>query len=76
MHKHKNRIKIILHTNFKYDTFEMQKKTTVMNAENITDITIWMRPLQWMFKVSASATSVDASLQKLVMGLKAPPMKT
>jgi len=26
VHKHKNRIKIILHTNFKYDTFEMQKK--------------------------------------------------
>jgi len=32
VHIHKNRIKIILHTDFKYDTFEMQEKTTVVTC--------------------------------------------
>jgi len=50
---------------FSYDTSQMQKKRQSWHAGNITDITDWMRPLQWMFKVSASATSVDASVQTL-----------
>jgi len=66
-----------IHTNFKLQHVWNAEKRQSWHTGNITD---WMiRPLQWMFKVSA--TSVDASLQTLAKAgdrLKnaPPPMKT
>ena len=74
VHKHKNQIKTVLHTNFKYDTFEMQKKMPVMTRKKMgLPFNQWYffkkyhwlngRPLLWMFKVSDA--NVDASTQTL-----------
>ena len=63
MHKHKTiRSKPFYTLILSYDTFEMQKKTPVTTRRSY----YWLndRPLQWMFKVSA--TSVDGSMQTLV----------
>ena len=36
VHKHRNWIKIILHTHFKYDRFEMQKKNDSHEMQEIS----------------------------------------
>ena len=36
VHEHKNQIKTILHTNFSYNTFEMQKKNTILDMQKMS----------------------------------------
>ena len=64
--KHKNQIKTILHTNFKLRHVWSAEKPPAMTRREYYRLND--RPLQWMFKVSA--TSVDTSVQTPLWKLK------